>query len=94
MAWNEAVVTNKGLELLTNVLSGGSLVITDARGGEECSPTAALMGLTDIAKPCHILKVAKASVEKGIFTVNVRMQNDGNSQSYFLRKIGILQEQM
>ena len=33
MAWNEAVVTNDGLELLARCVMGGSIEITSAAGG-------------------------------------------------------------
>ena len=89
MAWNEAVVTNDGLELLAKCILGNSIEITSAAGGENTSPTVSLLAMKEIKAPTHELHVAKVEQKKNGVTVNVRVQNDGVLQGYFLRQIGI-----
>ena len=89
MAWNEAVVTNDGLELLARCVMGGSIEITSAAGGECVSPSVALMAIKDIDAPRHELNVAKIERIKNGVTVNVRVQNNGLAEGYCLRQIGI-----
>lgn len=89
MAWNEAVVTNSGLELLTRCVMGRSVEITSAVGGESVSPTVLLLAVKEIAGANHLLQVAKIDrLENGV-RVNVRAQNSGLSEGYRLRQIGI-----
>ena len=89
MAWNEAVVTNSGLELLTKCVMGGSVEITSAVGGESVAPTVSLLAVKEIAAPNHLLHMAKIDrLENGV-RVNVRAQNTGLSEGYRLRQIGI-----
>ena len=59
MAWNEAVVTNDGLELLAKCVLGESVEITSAAGGETVSPAVSLMAIKEIAEPKHDLNIAK-----------------------------------
>lgn len=89
MAWNEAVVTNDGLELLAKCVLGESVEITSAAGGETVSPAVSLMAIKEIAEPKHDLNIAKTErIKKGI-TVNVRTQNNGLTEGYCLRQIGL-----
>ena len=89
MAWNEAVVTNDGLELLAKCVLGESVEITSAVGGETVSPAVSLMAIKEIAEPKHDLNIAKTERIKNGITVNVRTQNNGLSEGYCLRQIGL-----
>ena len=89
MAWNEAVVTNDGLELLAKCVLGESVEITSAAGGETVSPAVSLMAIKEIAEPKHDLNIAKTERIKNGITVNVRTQNNGLSEGYWLKQIGL-----
>ena len=89
MAWNEAVVTNDGLELLAKCVLGESVEITSAAGGETVSPAVSLMAIKEIAEPKHDLNIAKTERIKNGITVNVRTQNNGLAEGYCLRQIGL-----
>ena len=89
MAWNEAVVTNDGLELLAKCVLGESVEITSAAGGETVSPAVSLMAIKEIAEPKHDLNIAKTERIKNGITVNVRTQNNGLAEGYWLRQIGL-----
>ena len=89
MAWNEAVVTNDGLELLAKCVLGESVEITSAVGGETVSPAVSLMAIKEIAEPKHDLNIAKTERIKNGITVNVRTQNNGLAEGYWLRQIGL-----
>ena len=89
MAWNEAVVTSAGLELLARSMTGGNVVITRAVGGESVSAALSLMALKSIKEPCHELNLFRIENEGGRIVVNLRVQNKGLSEEYVLRQIGL-----
>lgn len=89
MAWNEAVVTNSGLNLLADGLSQGKIIITSAVGGEEYTDTTGLLAMTEIKGIVRNLNIAKIETEDGKITVNIRVQNAELSEGYKLRQIGI-----
>ena len=89
MAWNEAVVTAAGIELLARCLTGGNVVISKAVGGESVSAALSLMALKSIGEPCHELNLFRIENEGGRIVVNLRVQNKGLSEEYTLRQIGL-----
>ena len=89
MAWNEAVVTAAGIELLARCLTGRNVVISKAVGGESVSAALSLMALKSIGEPCHELNLFRIENEGGRIVVNLRVQNKGLSEEYTLRQIGL-----
>lgn len=89
MAWNEAVITNAGMSLLAEGITGKGIAITRAAGGEDISDTASLLAMTQIRGTNHPLNIAKKETESGRITVNVRVQNAGSPSGYRLRQIGL-----
>ena len=83
------MVTNDGLELLAKCVLGESVEITSAAGGETVSPAVSLMAIKEIAEPKHDLNIAKTERIKNGITVNVRTQNNGLAEGYWLRQIGL-----
>ncbi len=89
MAWNEAVVTAAGMELLARCLTGGNVVISRAVGGESASAALSLMALKSINEPCHDMNLFRLKNEGGRIVVNLRVQNKGLAEEYTLRQIGL-----
>ena len=58
MAWNEAVVTNGGMNLLAKSFVDKKVVITRGVGGENCSDVASLLSMENIKEPCHELNLS------------------------------------
>ena len=89
MAWNEAAVTNAGLELLEKSVFGGNIEITSAAGGEKTSVKENLSRLANITLPRHDMEITGVKrIGYGI-SVNVRLHNIGLRAGYRLRQIGL-----
>lgn len=89
MAWNEAVITNDGIKLLSECVTDGNVIITRAEGGEQYSDPLSLMIQKDISLPRHLLNIAYIRTDKGNITVNVRIQNSGVEAPYAIKQIGL-----
>ena len=89
MAWNEAVITDKGVALLAKTFTEGNIVLTRAVGGEGYTAPERLTETTDVQPPVHEMGLAGVSAEQGKITVRVRGQNTNLAARYTLRQIGI-----
>lgn len=89
MAWNEAVVTNQGMNLLSKAFINGNIVITKAIGSESYTDPVSLLAQTQISEPNHALQIAKIDIIDNAIAVDVRIQNNGLATSYILRKVGL-----
>lgn len=69
MAWNEAVVTTAGMNLLAKCLTDGNIGITRAVGGESCSAALSLLALKSINEPCHEMNLFKLENDEGKIVV-------------------------
>ena len=89
MAWNEAAVTNAGLELLEKSIFGGSVEIISAVCGEKTAQESLLTKMTEIALPVHDMEITGINrIGYGV-SVSVRLHNIGVRAGYRLRQIGI-----
>ena len=89
MAWNEAVVTNDGMNLISECMIEGNVIITRAAAGEQYSDPTSLIAKKDISAPNHFLNIAYTNTDNGKITVNVRIQNSDADMSYTIKQIGI-----
>ena len=89
MAWNEAAVTVKGINMITTAVTGKHIVFTKALGSEGYEDAASLLVQTDIATPYHNLNIAKMEYGDNEIIIKLRVQNDGLEQKYNLRQIGL-----
>ena len=89
MAWNEAVITNDGIKLLSECVSDGNVIITRAEGGEQYSDPLSLITQKEISVPRHLLNIAYIRTDKGSITVNVRIQNSSVETPYSIKQIGL-----
>lgn len=89
MAWNEAAVTNSGLELIEKSVFGGKTEIISVVGGERTVPAEALAEMKNILLPRHDMEITGIErLDYGV-KVRVRLHNIGVRASYRLRQIGL-----
>lgn len=89
MAWNKAVITDLGLNILARGILEGRIEITAAVGAESCSQEEELRSMISLVPPLHTLQLAGVKTENGTAVVNVRIQNSGLSSSYAIKQIGL-----
>ena len=89
MAWDSAVVTNAGVEMLNNVLSGGQLTLDYATAGSGTVDAAALMLQTAISdEKAQFPIVALKRVSQGQ-RVNIQITNVGLAETFQMKQLGI-----
>ncbi|MCM1228272.1 MAG: hypothetical protein NC320_12790, partial [Clostridium sp.] len=89
MAWNEAVITNEGLKLLSECVTEGNIIITRAVSGEGYAAPISLMAQKEVLPNLHPLNIAYIHIDEGVITVNVRIRNNGVDTPYTIRQIGL-----
>lgn len=89
--WQEAVITNAGISMLGEVLSGGELVISRAALGGGTVDTAALMSQTGLADPLSVVPVIsqKKLVEGKGIDVKLQIGNSGVSVTQTMKQVGL-----
>ena len=90
MAWDNAVVTNTGANLLGQTPVGGQMWLDGATGGTGTVPPAALMAqtaLTDQRQTFHIVSIS--DVPGGKKKIGVQITSAGLSSGYIMRQLGI-----
>ena len=89
--WQEAVITNAGISMLGEVLSGGELVISRAALGGGTVDTAALMSQTGLTDPLSVVPVIsqKKLVEGKGIDVKLQIGNSGVSVTQTMKQVGL-----
>lgn len=90
MGWNNAVITNSGLSLIAQAVSGGTLAVTSAGLGGGTVETSALMAQTKLTTPLTVPAVisAKGILENGL-TVRVQIRNTGVTAAQRMKQVGL-----
>ncbi|MBP0983103.1 MAG: hypothetical protein J6A19_05190 [Oscillospiraceae bacterium] len=90
MGWNNAVITNSGLSLIAQAVSGGTLTITSAGLGGGTVDTTALMAQTALTTPLTVPAVisAKGTLDNGL-TVRVQIRNTGVTAAQRMKQVGL-----
>ncbi len=88
--WQEAVITNAGISMLGEVLSGGELVISRAALGGGTVDTASLMSQTGLTDPLSVVPVIsqKKLVEGKGIDVKLQIGNSGVSVTQTMKQVG------
>jgi hypothetical protein len=89
MAWDNAVVTNRGTALLQRVLAGETLTLVSASGGTGNVPPAVLMAQTALADQRQVLAIAGVVNVSGGKKVNIQIVNRGLAAGYPMQQLGI-----
>lgn len=90
MGWSNSVITNTGLSLISQAVSGGTLTITSAGLGGGTVETAALMAQTALSTPLTVPVVisAKDNLDNGL-TVRVQIRNTGVTVEQRMKQVGL-----
>lgn len=93
MAWNDAVVTNSGLALLSEVLSGNTLTISAAGAGGGTVEAAALMAQTTLTQSLSdvtVLIAATSDLKQGTGKeIKLQIRNTGLTTAARMKQIGL-----
>ncbi len=90
MGWSNAVITNGGLALIAQAVSGETMSIISAGLGGGTVDTAALMAQTALTSPLAVSAVisAKGELENGI-SVQVQIRNTGVTAVQHMKQVGL-----
>ena len=89
--WQDAVITNKGLELLGSVITGGTLTITSASLGGATVDTVALINQTALKNPI----TAPAAISQKVLVagegvdIKVQIRNSGVTSTQVMKQVGL-----
>lgn len=89
--WQDAVITNKGLELLGSVITGGTLTITNASLGGATVDTVALINQTALKNPI----TAPAAISQKVLVagegvdIKVQIRNSGVTSTQVMKQVGL-----
>ena len=95
MSWNNSLYTNVGTDMMTEVLSGATMTITKAVGGEGVTATESLAALTDVKEQKQTLKILgieDASDSIGADAgkrIKIQITNEDVDTGYILHQVGI-----
>lgn len=88
--WENAVITNKGLSLLSKLMAGNTLEITKAETGSGYVTPGLLNQQTAVTNPMQeLLFRASSYPEEGKCKLPCYLKNDGLSTGYMAKQIGI-----
>lgn len=89
MAWDNAVVTNAGVSLLKDVLSGGVLTLDYAAGGAGTVAAASLMAQTTLKEQKQQFTIVSSMNVTNGKKIKIQITNLGLTAGYTLNQIGI-----
>ncbi len=89
MAWDNAVVTNSGIDMLQRVLVGETLVIDGAAGGSGTVPAPMLMAQTALANQKQDFSVVGSSSVANGKKIAILIANAGLQSGYTLNQVGV-----
>ncbi len=89
--WQDSLITNDGLDMLVQLLNGGTLTITRAALGGGTVDTAALIRQTSLTAPIPVeAKIAQKDVISGAgVNVKIRVTNSGVTTTQTMRQVGV-----
>lgn len=89
--WQDSLITNDGLDMLVQLLNGGTLTITRAALGSGTVDTAALIRQTSLTAPILVeAKIAQKNVISGAgVDVKIRITNSGVTTAQTMRQVGV-----
>lgn len=88
--WENAVITNKGISLLSKLMAGSNLEITRAETGSGYVTPGLLIAQTDVTNPMQELSFRATSYpEEGKCKLPCFLTNDGVSTGYTAKQVGI-----
>lgn len=90
MSWVNAIMTNKGVALLSKLTQGNTLKITSAKTGAGTVSTSLLASQTNVTTPKQTLAIQSVGYpQEGKCAISVDLTNDDVSASYTVTQVGI-----
>lgn len=89
MSWHESKVTEAGVLLLNEAITGVELTITGAVGGVGTTGVSELSKLADVANRTQILKIRGVQDDDGHRGIAVQIDNNDLAAGYTLNQIGL-----
>lgn len=89
--WSNGVITNAGISMLGEVMSGGELIISRAALGGGTVDVAALMAQTTLTQPltAPVVIAQKKLVEGKGLDIRVQIRNTGVSTVQVMKQVGL-----
>ena len=87
--WDNTVITNAGVELIKNMMSGETIVITAVKSGTGKVSESALSKQTDVADVKQNGTVQSIKSKDNAISVSVLFENSGLAKGYTMNQIGI-----
>lgn len=94
IAWEKAVITDKGFALLTKSMvgAGGEITITSVKAGAGSTPVSELGKQTDVLDIRQVLNLQPMRRSGDTAIIPVYLSNTGRTESYDLRQVGFYAE--
>ena len=90
MSWVNAIMTNKGVALLSKLTQGNTLKITNAKTGAGTVSTSLLASQTNVTTPKQTLSIQSVGYpQEGKCALTVDLTNDGVTTSYTATQVGV-----
>lgn len=86
--WENAVITNKGVELQAKILAGGEITITSVKVGAGSVPVSQLNEQLAVSNIKQTAKIQKLEHDGSTVVIPVHLTNEGVSTAYDLRQVG------
>lgn len=88
MSWN-TTVTNKGSALITTAIQNGDIEFTKALGSTNLSGATDITTVTEVSEPQYSIAIKSVDVIGDNTRIVVRIMNDGVTEDYSIKQIGI-----
>ena len=94
IAWEKALITDKGFALLAKSMVGvgGELTITSVKAGAGSSPVSELKKQTDVLDIKQVLTIQQMKRNGDTAIIPVFLSNAGRTEAYNLRQVGFYAE--
>lgn len=89
MAWDSAVITNAGTELLKQCYAGGKLVLDYATGGTGTVPAESLLAQTALKNQKQQFSIVQITEVTGGQKLNISVENQQLETGYTMNQVGI-----
>ena len=89
MAWDNAIVTNVGVEMLKEVLEGSVMTLDYASGGAGTVSAASLMNQTEVSDERAQYEIVGFSSVTGGKRINILLTNENLDTGYQMKQLGI-----
>ena len=88
--WENAAVTDAGVDMLNDLLAGRRLTVTNAYGGTEAAKDpAGLQAQTDVLGERKLLSLLDVEDVEDGKTVKIQISNTGVEEDFTLHQIGV-----